>query len=164
MIYTITRLLFYTLLCVCLVTVKTFSQTVDCKPSVTSSLNYDVLKLGFINEGYEDFLVDDTTYLQSDKTLTITAEFNPYSVYKICLVADRTVDATGFELDDNSGSPLDFTANYTEVDKNILIYDFGPEPGGDYFLKFKALKKNGEPTCAFIMVMEKKWKSINRND
>jgi len=151
-----TRTVFYFLLPICFLATNAFSQNANCHPALQESLNYDVLKMGFINEGYDDFIVDDTVYLASDQTFSIKTSFNPYSVYKICLVADASVDATGFELDDNSNSPLDFTSNYTEVDKNILIYDFGPEPGGEYYLKFKAINKNGQPTCAFIMVMEKK--------
>ncbi len=151
-----TRWVFYALLSICLFTTKAFSQNASCKPLQSISLEYDVLKMGFINEGYDNFIVDDTVNLQSDNSFTVKAEFNSYAVYKICLLADPSVDATGFELDDNSGTPLDFTANYLEVNKNELIYDFGPEPGGDYYLKFKVIKKSGAPTCAFIMVMQKK--------
>lgn len=148
--------LFYFFIPVCLFTSTTFSQVINCKPLLSETLKYDVLKQQFINEGYDDFIVDDTINLQSDQTFTVKASFNAYSVYKICLVTDPSIDATGFELDDNSGSPLDFTSNYEEVDKNNLIYDFGPEPGGDYYLKFKVVKRNGLSACAFIMVMEKK--------
>jgi hypothetical protein len=151
-----TRLFCYLFLPICVLTTKAFSQKSSCKPPASVALDYDAAKLGFINDGYDNFIVDDTINLQSDKIFTVKAEFNSYSVYKICLLTDPSVDATGFELDDNSGSPLDFTSNYGETDKNNLIYDFGPEPGGDYYLKFKAIKKNGQPTCAFIMVMQKK--------
>lgn len=153
-----TRSALVVLLLVCFFNSKTFSQAVKCKPLSTVALEYDVLKTGFINEGYQSFIVDDTVLLQSDVAYTIKAEFNSYSVYKICLLADPSIDAAGFELDDNSGTPLDFTANYLEVNKNELIYDFGPEPGGEYFLKFKTVSKSGASSCAFIMVMERKYK------
>ena len=124
---------------------KTFSQ--NC---LNAAAQYQLNSMLFLNNDY-DTAWKKTISLAPGKVTAVNLETENDYQYIILLVCNSTVKGCGLELQDESGTRIDYVVNYSAPDNYYATIEFDSELAGEY----KILCTATPASCAQLVLLSR---------